>query len=438
MKSCIFTICAKNYIGLAQVLEKSLKKNNSEYPFYIFVADEISDVERAGLPDNVIECKEALKDFIGDDKWSEMAFKYNLTEFCTSVKPSCFNYLFQNLGFNKSIYLDPDIFVFSSFNPVFSDLDQFKIILTPHITTFNVKYKGERSEKGLLSTGVFNLGFLALTNSEHTSKMLSWWAERLEMQCYIDVLDSYFTDQRWMDFLPCFFDSKTLSVSSHLGLNVAPWNFFEREVYEEDERWLVKLRDDSGESDEIQSESVFPLIFVHFSGYDYKNLISGSIVQNNIQDLGTYQDIDVICRLYGDFLRIEEKTFNQFIKYPYSYGQFENGIQITHFQRRIYRGLIEAGEAILSPFSIGKGSFYSKLSDRKLLVRDPKDNVDKINKLNMPDTGGKLKKINFLMRIVFKVIGIKRYSLILRLMRPYSRIENQIHLLDSKYGSNLK
>ena len=30
MNNCIFTICAKNYIGLAKILEKSLKQHNPE------------------------------------------------------------------------------------------------------------------------------------------------------------------------------------------------------------------------------------------------------------------------------------------------------------------------------------------------------------------------------------------------------------------------
>ena len=38
-KNCIFTICAKNYIGLAQALEKSILQYNNNIDFYIVVAD---------------------------------------------------------------------------------------------------------------------------------------------------------------------------------------------------------------------------------------------------------------------------------------------------------------------------------------------------------------------------------------------------------------
>jgi hypothetical protein len=45
MKNCVFTIVAKNYIGLAQILEESLKDKNPDVDFFIFVADEFSDTK---------------------------------------------------------------------------------------------------------------------------------------------------------------------------------------------------------------------------------------------------------------------------------------------------------------------------------------------------------------------------------------------------------
>lgn len=41
MKNCAFTIVAKNYIGLALILESSIRKYYGDLSFYIIVADEI-------------------------------------------------------------------------------------------------------------------------------------------------------------------------------------------------------------------------------------------------------------------------------------------------------------------------------------------------------------------------------------------------------------
>src|SRR5882757_167696 len=127
-KNVVFTICAKNYIGLAQILGNSLKKVNPDVDYYIFVADELSEVNDITIPENVIECKYALKDFVDSDKWNEMAFKYSLTEFCTSIKAFCFKYLFETKKYEKVIFLDPDIYVFSTFDDILSELDACKII----------------------------------------------------------------------------------------------------------------------------------------------------------------------------------------------------------------------------------------------------------------------------------------------------------------------
>ena len=92
MKNCAFTIVAKNYIGLAQILEKSFLLYNQDVDFKIFVADELFDVSENSLPNNVYEAKKILKN-VPEEQWYEMAFKYNLTEFCTSIKPFIFSYL---------------------------------------------------------------------------------------------------------------------------------------------------------------------------------------------------------------------------------------------------------------------------------------------------------------------------------------------------------
>ena len=94
MKKTAFTICAKNYIGLALALEKSLKEHSKDVDFYIFVADEFSleeDIE--SLPENVIIAKKVIG--ISDAQWNQMSFKYDITEFCTSIKPTCFKYILE-------------------------------------------------------------------------------------------------------------------------------------------------------------------------------------------------------------------------------------------------------------------------------------------------------------------------------------------------------
>ena len=56
---------------------------------------------------------------------------------------------------------------------------------------------------------------------------LSWWEERLRRECRIAPTTGLFVDQRWVDFVPSYFEH---TVVTDEGYNVAYWNLFEREL----------------------------------------------------------------------------------------------------------------------------------------------------------------------------------------------------------------
>ena len=234
MSNVVFTIVAKNYIGLAQILESSLKSQNPDTDFFIIVADDFSDdVDLEKTPSNVLFARKELN--ISSQQWTDMSFKYDLTEFCTSIKPASFSYFIEKTKYDKIIYFDPDIFIYSSLNPIYDILDKHSIVLTPHITIIQDIFQGDRSESGLLSTGVFNLGFCAIKRSTASKKMISWWHNRLLDKCYIDSHDSFYTDQKWMDFIPAFFPNETV-ITHNMGINPAIWNLHERELIIDEKR----------------------------------------------------------------------------------------------------------------------------------------------------------------------------------------------------------
>ena len=139
-KQCAFTIVAKNYIGLGQILGKSLRRHNPEMDYFIFVSDEFEQ-QPDTLPKEVVMAKDVLKG-ISSSQWIDMAFKYDLTEFCTAIKPFCFEYIF-SLGYEKSFYFDPDIYIFSSIKVISEALDEHTMTLTPQIAGIHPDYQGE-------------------------------------------------------------------------------------------------------------------------------------------------------------------------------------------------------------------------------------------------------------------------------------------------------
>ena len=431
MSSCVFTIVAKNYIGLAQILEKSFLLYNQDVDFKIFVADELFDVSENSLPNNVYEAKKILKN-VPEEQWYEMAFKYNLTEFCTSIKPFIFSYLFEERKYDKVIYLDPDILVFSTFSDILQKLDKYSILLTPHVSLLHKVYNGELSENSFLTTGVYNLGFLALKGEPEVYSFLDWWSLRLTNYCFNEQLDSYFTDQKWIDFLPCFFTSEKLLIYRDLGCNVAPWNFFERaiKVYDNGNAYVIQR------NSSIENE--VPLVFVHYSGYNYREILKGNIVQNNIKDDINYVDIDYLFSKYKEFLLENRELFEHYIGLDYTYNYFSNGTPLISFYRRIFRACLNKDRTLGNPFDIrGETSFYRQLGKHNLLDKSSVM-VDKISRYNVPNISRKLFVVNIIMLILKKVLGMNRFLLLIRLFRAYSRYETYIFMYDWKYKkSNL-
>lgn len=419
----VFTICAKNYIGLAQILEKSVLKHNIDTDFLIFVADEVLDEEILfSLPSNVFIAKDTVN--IDKSTWSDMSFKYNLTEFCTSIKPAVFSHLLENTSYEKIIYLDPDIYVFSSLKPIYAMLDQHSIVLTPHMTRISEKYQGDLPDTDFLGNGIFNLGFCGIRSDLTAVRMMKWWHSKLLENCFIDPYLNTFTDQKWMDYLPAFFSAEELLITRHLGLNIAPWNFFERKISIKDDQMMVTAREAENE--------LFPVIFVHYSGYNYTELKNGIVIQNNVSSLHDYADIKLLTDKYAQYIKENREWFDRFIHLNYSYNYFEDGSVISGFHRRLYRSLITKGEKFEKPFSSSSSSFHARLK-KAGMIRKNAINIDKVGKSTLKGMGSKLLLFNRLTRMLYRLLGFERYSLFVRLLRPYSRYESQIHLLDRRY-----
>src|SRR5437763_6994594 len=123
---------------------------------------------------------------------------------------------------------------------------------------------------------------------------------------------------------------------------------------------------------------------------------------------------------------------------PYAFGAFCKGKPIPAFHRRLYRAALDVGMALDDPFSTARGSFFERLEKASLVLpTTDQGSFEKSNKNNLSDIGRKLSRISALMRALKRVIGFRNYALLLRLMRPYSRAESQLHLLDRRYDQIL-
>jgi len=300
----VFTICSINYLSQALTLGHSIKETNPGVAFRIYLVDSLLGREsiKGKIPFTLIEIQEVpIFDF------EKMCLRYNQIELNTSVKPFIFDYILKSEPLiNQLVYLDPDIMVFDSFDELFAKLSTHNIILTPHILTPSDVSPHVPSERSFLGTGIFNLGFICLKRSSTVEYFLAWWKDRLFEQGYCKLDEHLFFDQKWINYVPVFFDG--VYIEKGRGYNMAGWNLHERVISEIDGKYVVNDKE--------------PLVFYHFSGY--RIAIPEKISVHTTFTLKTRPDLkNIITNYHHQLLNNGESFFKAF---PYYFVQFKTDL----------------------------------------------------------------------------------------------------------------
>ncbi|MBP5524680.1 MAG: hypothetical protein J6Y11_03645 [Paludibacteraceae bacterium] len=411
-KNCVFTICAKNYLAQALTLRDSVLSKNENIDFFLFLADkvtsDVSDLDLVELDDSWIS------------NWKSLAYKYNVIEFSTSIKPFCFLSLFQK-GYDKVIYLDPDIYVLDSLDHIYGLLDNKSIVLSPHYCEIQESgFNGSVSEETFMADGIFNLGFTAIKNNVVGNKIAKWWSDRLEGKCYADIYNALFVDQKWMDFIPAFFPND-VEISHHMGINVAIWNLHERSLIEKDGKYWIE---------NLVTKELFPLLFFHFSGFDpfNKSVFNRRHAEYNVDTYPSYRNL---INVYADGLYAN--NYDKYSALTYDFTVYDNGEEINELNQRLYREMLSHGDVLPSdnPFST-ESKAYAILNKHGLLTHNKKKDsfVKKVN----AETASKFEnKFLFpLLRVVHFIFGNKIYYQIIKCSRRISKYEYHYFLINKK------
>lgn len=409
--NCAFTICAKNYLAQALTLKESFLKHNPSLNFFIFLADKTDGVEDV---EGVVTLD---KSWIPD--WVNMAYKYDVIEFNTSIKPFCFGKLFKE-GYEKVIYLDPDIYVTRPLDFIYKCLNDKSIVLTPHYCDIEEHFDGAVSEETFNKVGIYNLGFCALKNDKVGQEIAKWWQNRLQYKCYSQSSEGLFVDQKWMDYIPGFFPDATC-VSSHHGMNVAIWNLHERELFIDDKQGYMIRRK--------KTEDEFPLLFFHFSGFDpfETSVINRRHPQFNVM---TYPSFKPIIEGYRE--RVYANGYDRFSKMKYGFNHYSDGGVITPLQRRMFRVYLNGNKVEFNPFEINT-PFYRILKNSRLLLKaNTKQTGFASYTKEEKNKGKKLedKVVKPMLRLALRVLGAERYAMLIRLFTLASDKEYHSFLME--------
>lgn len=333
----IFTSICANYLHKARTLAKSVKENIPDATFIVCLTERemLSQFEYPYF-DQIVLAKDAW-----EGNFNRFIFKHAIVEASTAVKGQFFRYLYKTFpGEDKFVYLDPDVYVYSDFTELKTLLDTRPIALCPHLLDpGNIDM-----ELSSTAHGVYNLGFLGVNRSQEAQNFINWWAERLYLFCYDDIINGIFTDQKWVDLAPCFFD---VEIFKHRGYDFAPWSLLECGMTEENGNFYVK-----GD----------PIRFIHFSGY-------GDTAQKCMRDWLPEGD-HPFKRLYAQYSDIHDANNSDAIsKTPWSYGSYKSNEKIEDEIRVAYRKDYDVMFSLEDPFEMSNSFFREKLNTGKFIKK---------------------------------------------------------------------
>jgi hypothetical protein len=218
--------------------------------------------------------------------------------------------------------------VFSRLDDIINALDESNLALTPHQTEPEDSISAViDNEICSLKHGVFNIGFLGVAATDEGFRFANWWAQRLYHFCRADICNGLFTDQKWIDLVPAFFEG--IAVMRSGRLNLATWNLTTRE-----------LTGDLESGFQVDGE---PLGFYHFTGFD-----SGAHRIMAAKNADGNPSVQALIGWYEQEIRDLGK--DPLAQIPWAFNTFSNGDKIIRSQRLVYRERVDLQAAFPDPF----------------------------------------------------------------------------------------
>ena len=143
------TIVSKNYICYARVLCDSFLEHHPDGRFFVLLVDRNdgtidADAERFTLFE--------AEDIPNIPRRDAFLFKYTLLECNTAIKPFFLEHLIQGYDLPNLVYFDPDILITGSLDRLAGLVEQYSVVLTPHLTD-PIEDEAYPNEQAILQSG---------------------------------------------------------------------------------------------------------------------------------------------------------------------------------------------------------------------------------------------------------------------------------------------
>jgi hypothetical protein len=344
-KTVVFTCAAVNYLPKVRKLFSSIRELHPEFELILALADD--------LPPHLLLNEPAIDRVLTPhdldiENLRQWIFFHDIVELSTAIKPFALQKLLAEPDVQHVVYFDPDMILFSRIDDVLDILNSCNVALTPHQVVPETTLEAIRdNEIASLKHGVFNLGFIAVRNTEESKRLVRWWADRLYHFCIADIANGLFTDQKWMNFAPIFFDGVHILKSPRF--NVATWNLTTRRL--------------AGNLDQGYTVNGEPLGFYHFTGFD-----SGAHKKMAFKNGADSPAVFDLINWYEQQTR--DDASDPLSQLPWAYANFDDGSKITKEARNLYRTRLDLRRAFADPYSTKAAKNFKRWFSQESMARE--------------------------------------------------------------------
>ena len=178
----VCTIAARNYLPRVRVLANSFRRHHPDGLFTAFFVDDPLGRVGHGEPFDVLR---ATQLGLSPAELRAMTLYYDVTELSTALKPWVLERMLADQR-GSVLYLDPDCVVFAPLDFLTEAALDTTIVLTPHLIKPMPRDGLLPDERHILSSGVYNLGFIGLGGLSKSRDLLEYWKTRLRYDAIID------------------------------------------------------------------------------------------------------------------------------------------------------------------------------------------------------------------------------------------------------------
>jgi hypothetical protein len=210
------TLFDGGYLTRGLALARSLQRVAPDAHLTVFCFDEDAKtiLDALALPNVTTVALAELEAF--DPELLAVKSDRSVAEYCWTATPCVLRYVLETRPEVMEVtYLDADLLFFADPEPVFTEMGDASVLITPHRFPPHLQSAVE-------STGIYNVQFMTFRRTPEGLTALMWWRERVLEWCYATPSEGRMGDQKYLDDWPERFGG--VHVLEHPGGGLAPWN----------------------------------------------------------------------------------------------------------------------------------------------------------------------------------------------------------------------